>query len=101
MPSRSLSYLTGRGCQVRSPVTAEREASLPAFKKGRKEDPENYRPGTLNVCAWEDGADPLGKYMRDEEVIRDSQHSFTKGRLCLTHLVAFCDRARPVVKKGR
>lgn len=38
--------------------------------------------------------------MRDE-VIRDSQHSFTKGRLCLTHLVAFYDRAMALVKKGR
>jgi len=27
--------------------------------------------------------------MRDEKVIQDSQHSFTKGRFCLTHLVAF------------
>ena len=29
------------------------------------------------------------RHMRDEDAIQDSQHSFTKGRSCLSHLVAF------------
>jgi len=61
---------------------------IPFYKKGCKEDPENYRPVSLTLVP--------GKVMEQIIVgeitqlthgvqgIRPSQHGFTKGRSCLT-----------------
>lgn len=39
--------------------------------------------------------------MEDRGVMRDSQHSFPKGKSCLTNLVAFQDGGTLLVDKGR
>jgi len=72
-----------------------RKASVtPIFKKGKKEDPGNYRLVSLTSI--------LGKMMEqlileviikqvEEKKIISSQHGFTKGKSCLTSLIAFYD----------
>jgi len=82
-----------------------RKASVtPAFIKGKKEDPENYRPVSLTSIP--------GKVMeqlildvisKKEEVkiIKSSQHGFTKGKSCLTNMRAFYDGMTGWVDEGR
>ncbi|KAK4818093.1 LOW QUALITY PROTEIN: hypothetical protein QYF61_005670, partial [Mycteria americana] len=69
---------------------------VPIFKKGRKDNPGKYRPVSLT---WEDhGTDPPRNYAKAHG---GQGASFTKGKSCLTNLVAFYDGVTTSVDKGR
>jgi len=77
----------------------------PIYKKGRKEDPGNYRPVSLTSM--------LGKIMerfilsaltghvKDNQEIRPSQHGFKTGRSCLTNLISFYDQVTCLVDERK
>jgi len=41
------------------------------------------------------------RHMENMKMNGESQHSFTKGKLCLTNLLAFYNRVTALVDKGR
>jgi len=77
----------------------------PMFRKGKKEDPGNYRPVSLSSEPSNNmeqiRLETMLRLMENKEVTGNSQHGFTKGKLCLMNLVAFYGAVTSLVAKGR
>jgi len=77
----------------------------PTYKKGRKEDPGNYRPVSLTSVPGKimERLIPsvLTSHVKSNQRIRPSQHVLMKGRSCLTNLISFYDRVTHLVDEGK
>ncbi|GAB0190168.1 hypothetical protein GRJ2_001482100 [Grus japonensis] len=82
--ARPLSIIFERSWKTGEVLEDWRKANVTlVFKKGKEEDPGNYRPVSLTSIP--------GKMMEQLILIGGGQHGFTKGKSCLTNLIAFYD----------
>jgi len=78
---------------------------IPLFKKGKKSDPQNYRPISLTslVCKILESLikDSILTHLSNFCLIRDSQHGFTKSKSCLTNLLEFMEVVTSTLDSGK
>ncbi|PKU44302.1 rna-directed dna polymerase from mobile element jockey-like [Limosa lapponica baueri] len=78
---------------------------IPVFKNSKKEDPGNYRLVSLTSIPGKMMErlvlGVISKHMEEKKAIRSSQHRVTKGKSCLTNLIAFYDGMTGWIDMGR
>jgi len=79
--------------------------ATPIYKKGRKEDPRNYRPVSLTSVPGKVMElfipSALTGHAKDNQGIRPSQNGFMKGMSCLANPISFYDKVSCLVDEGK
>jgi hypothetical protein len=83
-----------------------RRANVTAiFKKGRRDDPANYRPVSLTCIIGKVMEsiikDRIDNHLTKFNLIGESQHGFTKKKSCLTNLLEFFEFMHEQVDSGQ
>ncbi|KAJ7399553.1 hypothetical protein BTVI_113901 [Pitangus sulphuratus] len=75
------------------------------FKMGKKKDPGNYRPASLTSVLGKVMEkiilEDIEKHLKDNAVTSHSQHSFLRGKSCLSNLVFLYDKVTHLADQGK
>ncbi|KAK4831715.1 LOW QUALITY PROTEIN: hypothetical protein QYF61_018767 [Mycteria americana] len=78
---------------------------IPTYKKGVREDSGNYRPVSLTSVPGKIMEKIIlgttERHLKNNAIIRHSQHGFTKGKSRLTNLISFYDKVTHLVGEGK
>jgi len=100
-----LSIIFERSWRTEVPEDWSKASVTPVIKKDKKKDRWNYRPVSLTSIPGKMMEqlilDVMIKKVEEKKVIRSSPHGFTKGKSCLTNLIAFYDSMAGWVDEGR
>ncbi|PKU41872.1 rna-directed dna polymerase from mobile element jockey-like [Limosa lapponica baueri] len=77
----------------------------PTYKKGKKEDPGNYRPVSLTSIPGKVMEQvilsAIKTHIMGNQGIRPSHHGFIEGRSCQTNLIPFYDKITRLLEEGK
>uniref|UniRef100_A0A670KF32 Reverse transcriptase domain-containing protein n=1 Tax=Podarcis muralis TaxID=64176 RepID=A0A670KF32_PODMU len=86
------------------PADWRRANVVPIFKKGKRENPNNYRPVSLTSIPGkileQIIKQTVCEHLERNAVITNSQHGFLKNKSCQTYLILFFDRITSLVDEG-
>ena len=78
---------------------------IPLFKKGNKNQAQNYRPVSLLSIAGKllesIIKEQLVDHLTKHSLIKETQHGFTSGRSCLTNLLEFFEKVTQELDDGK
>ncbi|KAJ7412702.1 hypothetical protein BTVI_45651 [Pitangus sulphuratus] len=87
------------------PADRKRANVVPIFKTGKKQDPRNYRPVSLTSVPGKIMEKiilgGIEKQLKDNAVMGHSQHSFKRGKSCLSNLISLYENITHVVDQGK
>ena len=76
----------------------------PVFKKGSKSNPSNHRPLAMTPipCKIMESIikDDIVAHLEEQNLIRSSQHGFTKNKSCATNLLEFFEKVCQIFDEG-
>lgn len=86
------------------PLDWKEAGVVPLFKKGKRDDPKNYRPvsltGVIGKIVESIIKDCMLEHLTQHSLFKDSQHGFTRGRSCLTNLIDFMEEVTGILDEG-